>query len=245
MNLCRCENGHFYDKEKFDTCPHCAEGGTADESLTTVYTEAADADDLPIGGATIGSDDASIERTETETEPIQEEIPTPVSISPAPAPVQSSGSAYQDDDDHTVAFIDEMYNEVASTSPASKNSGRPSSPCVGWLVAINGAHIGQDFRLKTGRNFIGRGEDMDIALTDDKSVSRNRHAILTYEPKQHLYLVQPGDSSGLVYHNDEVVLNPVQVKAYDQIMVGDVNLVFIPLCSESFNWQDLLQNMKK
>lgn len=240
MNLCRCENGHFYDKEKYDTCPHCAEGGVADESLTTVYTEAADADDLPIGGVTAGAETPDVERTVTGTEPEPEVNPTPVSVAPTPAPA----SAYQDDDDHTVAFIDEMYNNAAGSS-ASKNNGRPSSPCVGWLVAINGAHIGQDFRLKTGKNFIGRGEDMDIALTDDKSVSRSRHAILVYEPRQHLYLVQPGDSSGLVYHNDEVVLNPVQIKAYDQITVGDVNLVFIPLCSDNFNWESLLSNVNK
>ena len=48
---------------------------------------------------------------------------------------------------------------------------------------------------------------MDIALVGDKSVSRNKHAILVYEPKQHLYLVQPGESSELVYLNDEVVLS--------------------------------------
>ena len=23
MNLVRCENGHFYDSERFDECPHC------------------------------------------------------------------------------------------------------------------------------------------------------------------------------------------------------------------------------
>lgn len=23
MNLCRCERGHFYDKEKYESCPHC------------------------------------------------------------------------------------------------------------------------------------------------------------------------------------------------------------------------------
>ena len=239
MNLCRCENGHFYDKEKYETCPHCAEGGTADESLTTVYTEA---DDLPIGGVTAGDGSAEMDRTVTGTEQvIEDEAPAPSPISVAPV----SSSAYQDDDDHTVAFIDEMFNEVAGGTPASKNNGRPSSPCVGWMVAINGAHIGQDFRLKAGKNFIGRNDDMDIALTDEKSVSRNRHAVIIYEPKQHIYLIQPGESSELVYHNDEVVLNPAEIKAYDQITVGDVNLVFIPLCSKSFNWQDLLEKMKK
>ncbi len=39
MNLCRCERGHFYDKEKFATCPHCAGGGASDEKLTEAFTE--------------------------------------------------------------------------------------------------------------------------------------------------------------------------------------------------------------
>lgn len=26
MNLCKCDKGHFYDKEKYITCPHCAGG---------------------------------------------------------------------------------------------------------------------------------------------------------------------------------------------------------------------------
>lgn len=65
------------------------------------------------------------------------------------------------------------------------------------LIAMGGAHVGQDFHLKVGKNFIGRDIQMDIALVGDKSVSRNRHAIVVYEPKKHLYLVQPGDSSGL------------------------------------------------
>ena len=27
MEIIRCPNGHFYDKEKGDTCPVCAGGG--------------------------------------------------------------------------------------------------------------------------------------------------------------------------------------------------------------------------
>ena len=26
MNLCRCEKGHFYDKDKYSSCPHCSSG---------------------------------------------------------------------------------------------------------------------------------------------------------------------------------------------------------------------------
>ena len=110
---------------------------------------------------------------------------------------------------------------------------------------MGGAHVGQDFHLKVGKNFIGRDIQMDIALVGDKSVSRNRHAIVVYEPKKHLYLVQPGDSSGLVYRNNEVVLSPVKLEAYDMITVGDVNLLFMPLCGERFNWSTLLEELSK
>lgn len=81
---------------------------------------------------------------------------------------------------------------------------------------------------------------MDVALTGDKSVSREKQAIVVYEPKQHLYLIQPGEASSLVYCNNEVVLNPKMLKAYDIITVGEVNLLFIPLCGKDFNWNELL-----
>jgi hypothetical protein len=62
-----------------------------------------------------------------------------------------------------------------------------------------------------------------------------------YEPKQHLYLIQPGDSSELVYLNDDVVLSPMQLKAYDIITIGEVQMLFIPLCGEKFSWSDILK----
>lgn len=53
MNLSRCENGHFFDKEKYTTCPHCAGGASADNSLTTVFTE----DIKPAGAGMIPTPD--------------------------------------------------------------------------------------------------------------------------------------------------------------------------------------------
>ncbi len=256
MNLSRCEKGHFYDKEKYASCPHCGNGGGSDDSLTTVFTEdmtsaapspapstapnpnpipVLDNEDLPIGG------------TPADEPTIAKDQPT--------VKVSDNNLAYMpteklDDDDPTVAFYDDVFANVAgtvntpSTSPGAVVN-QISSPCVGWLVALGGAHIGQDYHLKVGKNFIGRDIGMDIALIGDKSVSRNRHAIVVYEPKQHLYLVQPGDSSGLVYKNNEVVLSPVKLEAYDMITVGEVNLLFMPLCGERFNWSTLLDELSK
>ena len=119
-----------------------------------------------------------------------------------------------------------------------------SEPVVGWLVCIEGNHFGEDFKLKTGKNFIGRSSAMDVVLSGDASVSRDRHAIVVYEPKSNIFLVQPGDSKELFYVNDEVVLSAQKIKGYDVLSVGDSKLLFIPCCSDRFNW-DAVKNEEK
>lgn len=270
MNLSRCANGHFFDKEKYTTCPHCAGGASANDSLTTVFTEDANLAGMPeapvvpgalpvipAGGGTV---DFAPEDT-LPTAPLPEaqltmplsdvnsfDTPTVPLMSSAEIIPPTDSVSMDSDDDHTVAFFDDVFSNVAPAAPvmsAVKKESTVSSPCVGWLIAIGGVHIGQDFRLKVGKNFIGRDETMDVAMTGDKSVSRNRHAIVVYEPKQHLYLIQPGESSALVYCNDEVVLGPVKLKPYDIITIGEVNLLFLPLCGEQFNWSALFEEMAK
>lgn len=297
MNLSRCENGHFYDREKYETCPHCAMGKNRDESLTTIFDNSGNNEidaTMPLTGENnpqmnnsgnigmpnqennipnqsvnpmyptglqgqknINSFGNGGYADETETLGGQSgvpnsnisEIPTTDSNNfiPNPKPAQFG----QDDDDSTVAYWDyeDLFSAPQSVPTNAKAVERVSnstqkhtamSPCAGWVIALNGNHFGQDFRLKVGKNFVGRDSSMDVALEGDKSVSRNKHAILVYEPKQHLYLVQPGESSELVYLNNEVVLSPVKLKAYDVITIGEVNLLFMPLCGDMFSWSDYL-----
>lgn len=118
-------------------------------------------------------------------------------------------------------------------------------PVVGWLVAISGDHLGQDFKLKTGRNFIGRSAEMDVALEKDNSISREKHAIILYEPKSNMFLVQPGDAKQLFYLNEKVVLEATKIAAYDVLSLGETNLLFIPCCSAKFNWDSVKKEADK
>lgn len=129
------------------------------------------------------------------------------------------------DDQKTVSFY--MENPVLAEM----------DPVVGWMVCVKGELYGQDYRLKSGRNFVGRGEDMDVCLRGEKTVSRDRHAILIYEPKQNLFLVQPGESKELIYLNGSVVLTPVIMKKNDILQVGDISLMLIPCCDEAYRWK--------
>lgn len=112
------------------------------------------------------------------------------------------------------------------------------APTVGWLVCTKGRFYGQDFRLKSGRNFIGRNAGMDVCLAGENTVSRERHATIIHEPRQNIFIAQPGDSRELFYVNDKVVLSPVQLKKNDLLQLGEVVLMLIPCCDSEFNWKE-------
>ncbi|KAA6182486.1 FHA domain-containing protein [Thiohalocapsa marina] len=109
-------------------------------------------------------------------------------------------------------------------------------PVVGWLVCVEGPDRGRDFRIHTERNTIGRSAIMDIAITGDEAISRENHAILSYNPRRHTFRIAPGDGRGLAYLNDEEVISPVELKPYDRIEIGESTLLFIPFCGEQFAW---------
>ncbi|NSE33519.1 FHA domain-containing protein [Faecalicatena fissicatena] len=291
MNLCRCENGHFYDKEKYPTCPHCSGGSAIDGKPTEAWD---DGPTVPMNEnppkvqpnsqPTQGGFNPNPQQTAGAFNPNPQQTAGSFNSNPQPFPpvmpvaggfsandmtmgvdtgdtptvsmdqIQGGGD---EDDDHTVGFFDDVFTDTTKEAtkgpvipgmPAQasvQHVNKVSTPCVGWLVALGGEHIGTDFRLKVGKNFIGRSPKMDIALTEDKSVSRERHAIVVYDPKSNMYLIQPGDSSSLAYHNNNLLLTPEKLEAYDMITVGDVNLLFMPLCSAKFSWGSVLDELKK
>jgi hypothetical protein len=111
------------------------------------------------------------------------------------------------------------------------------SPVVGWLVCIEGPDRGRDFRLHSEKNFIGRSASMDVAIAGDDSISREKHACVSYEPKKKVFWLLPGEASGLVYLNEDVVNGPTELKPRGVIELGRTKLMFFPLCDEHFQWQ--------
>ena len=151
-----------------------------------------------------------------------------------PAPAADSG--------HTVAMsADEMAKRQSAAKAEGKTVGfmkksKGIDPVVGWVVCIEGPTKGKDYRIKSERNFIGRDASMDIAITEDDSISRECHAIISYNPKNSSFRLFPGDGHGLVYHNDEEVFAPTELKRGDIIELGQTKLIFVPLCEGGFEW---------
>lgn len=111
-------------------------------------------------------------------------------------------------------------------------------PVVGWLVCIEGAQKGKDFKIYAKNNTIGRSERMDICIKGDQTISRENHARLAYDEKHNNFHLIPAESTNNIYLNDEPIYVPTKINAYDCIEFGDTKLLFVPFCSDKFKWKD-------
>ena len=219
MNLTRCNQGHFFDADKFTTCPHCT--ATSDQQGKTVPSAMA-------ATPTPAASGASTPQAATVPSPM-----TPPGAASAVTPANkgqnnAGGSSFRSQVDDVQKTVG-MFNVEKSAK----------QPVAGWVVCVEGPHLGEDFRIVMGRNFLGRAGNMDIVLAKDKMVSRDKHAIIVYEPKGNMFIIQAGESKELFYLNDKVVLSPTEIKPYDTIKIGSSKLLFVPFCSENFNWNDI------
>ena len=78
---------------------------------------------------------------------------------------------------------------------------------------------------------------MDVALADDETVSRENHALVSYDSKHNQFTLSPGQGRGITYLNDAQVEVARTLSAYDIIEVGNSRLIFLPLCSDKFRWE--------
>jgi hypothetical protein len=108
---------------------------------------------------------------------------------------------------------------------------------VGWLISLDGKEKGRDYRIHSDNNFIGRGEKLDICIRGDDTISRENHAIITYDMRDKIFYISAGDGRSIVRHNDKPVLAATQLKSHDTVEIGKTKLMFIPFCGDKFNWQ--------
>lgn len=329
MNVVKCQSGHFYDADKYATCPHCgaSAGSVAPAPAPAPVTPAPAPEkkhgfhfgfkkneksentvdrtvDIPDDGSekTIGifGGAASRHNRDNGTEPVEVGAVMPSFVPSQPEPAQTEPAAapavpafvpgiasapaeapaaptYAEPVAPApvmpVAPVAEPVAASASTpvevthvsaAPAAGNSsireelqrataaatdgktvgyfnaGGSSEPVVGWLVCLKGEYLGESFPLSAGRNSIGRAGSNDVALVQEMSVSREKHAYVTYEPRKKEFYVQAGDGHSLTYLNDEPVMMFDKLAAYDKLSFGNSLFLFVPLCGENFAWDEYI-----
>ena len=102
-----------------------------------------------------------------------------------------------------------------------RGSSDKTREVCGWLVALNGQHKGEDFRLRVGKNVIGTAADCDVVLSD-KKLSR-KHATIRFEGGE--FQIADLDSSNGCFVNDEKIQKHDLIDN-DIIKLGDIEFEF-------------------
>lgn len=139
--------------------------------------------------------------------------------------------------DNDYAQLTEGYGEAVSEFEKTIGIFLDKSQNVltaAWLVCIEGLEKGKSYVIHSGRNFAGRSQDMDIVLSDDNSISREKHFSIVYDPKSIMFYFVSGE--GHAYVNGEAISSEKILTDGDVIQAGQSKYIFVPFCKEGREW---------
>lgn len=228
MKLQRCENGHFYDRDKYSYCPHCKNSAPNVSFGVTVPVGMDNDVTVPVSSMGAYTDENAT-------------VPITTPAEQGTIPLYGNGgmmASANDGEERTIPFYGEAFEKAASHIPGKENTEQVS-PCVAWLVCVDGMYVGYDFRLFVGRNTIGRSDTNSVALSGDTSVSKEPQAIVVYEPQGNRFFAVPGTARSLCYVNGQLLLSQTELRKNDIIELGKAKLMLIPCCDDKFNWNSI------
>ncbi len=248
MAQIECGRGHLYDPDKNPTCPYCSGGqkitvASAGRTAPIGRSVLSPSRTAPVGGTPVTAAQKTAPLSGVSVTAPQKTAPlSGISVTapqktmpprgygaPPPEPVQTAPPPPP--------------GMGVSVAAAGKTVGMMQSqmgfdPVVGWLACVAGPSRGKSYTVRGGVNSIGRSERMDIVITGDLKISAENHAKISYSDKHNRFNLLPGEGRNIVYLNDEEVFTPMPLHAYDLIDFGETKLLFVPLCGETFTWED-------
>lgn len=207
MKMVQCPQGHLYDTDVNKTCPICA-GNVASVSFNA-NPNGFVADSI---GATTPLNYAQansfIPQGMNVTGPVN---PTP-EIVPEPIDVTTSTDQFNDEE-----------------------TGESARPVCGWLVCIEGAKKGRSYEIYPGYTYVGRGDDNDIVLGFDNTISSSAIAI-SYDHESNKFDIGKEKSKNIIKLNNDSLLGQADLNDGDIIKLGESKFIFRALCNETFRW---------
>lgn len=136
--------------------------------------------------------------------------------------------------------LDNWSNETVFDNMGVMNAaGETVRPATGWLVCISGATKGTDYRIYQGYTYIGRDPAQNqIAIPDDHVSSVPSARILYEEASRKFFINETNGARNPVYLNEKLFDGRVELQPYDIIRLGNTSLLFVPLCTEKFAWEE-------
>jgi len=234
MEIVRCEKGHFYDADLNSSCPQCAAesqsqaGGVSGYGPTEPIGHTGPVRDPGLGYGVPPTEPVGPTEPIGPTEPVSSGGmgPTMPVTNPGFTPTDFAGGGM------TGARV----QSYEPTMPVPQGGVAGFNPVVGWLVCVDGADKGTDYRIRGGNNYIGRDQSMDICVRNDNHISNKNAAIIGYDDIERQFFFGPAGGHNTVRVNGKMVINAVPLEPYDELTVGTTKLMFVPLCGERFDW---------
>lgn len=231
MEIVRCSKGHFYDSEENATCPMCA--AEAARNKNPLGNNILGDDILPTDYFGRTGDSYAVDNTPSPTMPVD---PNSGKVQPYQPTVSAGLQDTQSNDNGGMG----AYPKTEPISPVAASSEESTTfdPVVGWLVCIEGATKGTDYRIHSQNNYIGRSARMDISIPEDSHISAENSAIIAYDNEDRVFYFGPGSGRNIVRVNGKPALSVEKIEAYDVLTVGTTKLLFVPLCGDRFDWNE-------
>lgn len=231
MEIVRCSKGHFYDSEENATCPMCA--AEAARNKNPLGNNILGDDILPTDFFGHTGDSYAVDNTPSPTMPVD---PNSGKVQPYQPTVSAGLQDTQSNDNGGMG----AYPKTEPVSPVAASSEESTSfdPVVGWLVCIEGATKGTDYRIHSQNNYIGRSAKMDISIPEDSHISAENSAIIAYDNEDRTFYFGPGSGRNIVRVNGKPALSVEKIEAYDVLTIGTTKLLFVPLCGDRFDWNE-------
>ncbi|RYD50720.1 MAG: FHA domain-containing protein [Sphingobacteriales bacterium] len=118
-----------------------------------------------------------------------------------------------------------LYTQISTGEPSSTQQVRPESQerrLTGWLVTFDRQPLGQDFRLREGRNTIGTAPDCEVRIEGDPNIS-GRHLTILFRLGNVLFRDELSTNGTFI---NEHLTNEGSLQDGDVIRTGNTRFLF-------------------
>jgi pSer/pThr/pTyr-binding forkhead associated (FHA) protein len=136
-----------------------------------------------------------------------------------------------------------LCTQVAADSTLAFSRGQNPSirkelTTSGWLLGLNGVHLGEDMRLYPGPNSIGSSARCNVVVTAPET--GRQHAVIDVLSGESA-VIYPGSSRRALFVNDKLCETATPVCDGDVIRTGDQYFAFISLLPVPSNDRTIIQ----
>lgn len=207
--IVKCVNGHFYDAEKSKECPYCVR---QEEKREMIIRELPEHPEIRIR-------DEGLDEGRTMAMPADREVFLQHGTTDPGAGRVRGISAAED-----------------GVTQGIFCKARGTAYVTGWLVGTGGPVKGRDYRIMSGKNWIGRSYNMDICIAEGAGIAAVNQCAVVYDRRGNQFFVMQGAGT-ITYLNGGLVKKPEVLKLGDEIKMGNCTFEFVPFCREGHVWE--------